>query len=73
MEGFTKDQIGYQEKYQSGGPPDVDMLYSAEDIRSDFEGLREESLLTGIERLEEGPYHTGPAALLRAVFTKAGN
>ncbi len=73
LEGFTKDQIGYQEKYQSGGPPDVDMLYSAEDIRSDFEGLREESLLTGIERLEEGPYHTGPAALLRAVFTKAGN
>ena len=73
LEGFTKDQICYQEKYQSGGPPDVDMLYSAEDIRSDFEGLREESLLTGIERLEEGPYHTGPAALLRAVFTKAGN
>ncbi len=71
IEGFTKEQISYQEKYQSGGPHDIDMLYAAADIQSDFADLEELSLTTGIETLEEGPFHTGPAAILRAVYKKS--
>lgn len=70
IEGFTRDQIAYQAKYQSGGPPDMDMLYAADDIRADFNGLEELSLMVGVETLEEGHFHTGPAAVLRAVFRK---
>ncbi|MAP96338.1 MAG: SAM-dependent methyltransferase [Ponticaulis sp.] len=70
LEGFTTEQIRFQETYQSGGPPDAAMLYSADAIRDDFSGLAEISLMTGVETLDEGPYHTGPAALLRAVFQK---
>ncbi|WP_293612028.1 bifunctional 2-polyprenyl-6-hydroxyphenol methylase/3-demethylubiquinol 3-O-methyltransferase UbiG [Ponticaulis sp.] len=73
VEGFTKDQISYQEKYQSGGPHDVDMLYAAEDITSDFAALSQQSCMTGVETLSEGSYHTGPAALLRAVYQKTGD
>lgn len=73
LEGFSKEQLAYQEKYQSGGPPNIDMLYSVEDIRADFDGLEELSMTTGVEVLEEGKYHTGPAALLRAVYRKMGN
>ena len=70
IEGFTKEQISYQEKYKSGGPNNIDMLYAAADIQSDFTDLEELSLMDGIEMLEEGPFHTGPAALMRAVFRK---
>ncbi len=70
IEGFTKEQIDYQAKYQSGGPPDVDMLYARDDIRADFSDLTELSMMVGTEVLEEGPFHTGPAALLRAVYQK---
>lgn len=70
IEGFTKDQLSYQKIYQSGGPPDIDMLYDADSLRADFSTLEPLSLTTGIETLSEGPYHSGPAALLRAVFRK---
>lgn len=72
IEGFTKDQISYQEKYQSGGPPNIDMLYAADEIRADFGALNMLSMMTGEEELTEGKYHNGPAALLRAVFQKNG-
>lgn len=70
LEGFTREQISYQEKYNSGGPPSLPMLYDPEEIRRDFAGAGPVAFWTGVETLTEGPYHTGPAALLRAVFRK---
>lgn len=70
LEGFRPEQIAYQQSHNSGGPPDVDMLFAADDIAADFAGTETLSLWTGIETLTEGPYHSGPAALLRAVFRK---
>ena len=72
IEGFTKDQKPFQEQYDSGGPPELDLLYSPDDIRSDFSALTPLSFFTGVETLFEGPKHQGPAALLRAVYQKTG-
>ena len=70
IEGFAKDQISYQETHGSGGPPDVDMLFAADDIASDFSSLEPMSMMEGVETLMEGALHSGPAAMLRAVFKK---
>lgn len=70
LEGFTQDQLTFQKSHNSGGPPDLDMLYTVQSVRSEFGGLDELSLMTGTETLEEGPYHTGPSALIRAVYQK---
>lgn len=73
LEGFRRDQIRFQKQHQSGGPPDVDMLFYPPDIQNDFEGLTEFAFWSGVETLSEGQYHTGPAALLRAVYKKQEN
>ena len=73
LEGFTPEQIEYQERYGSGGPPVREMLFAPEAIKSDFDGLAPLAFWTGVESLTEGRYHTGPAALLRAVFRRNGD
>ena len=66
MEAFHPDQL----KYQTGGPPDLDMLYTAEMLHGDFpdaEFLHLEELVTN---LDEGNYHLGYASVVRAVLQK---
>ena len=70
VEGFTKAQSQYQMRYKSGGPPDPDMLYAETDLPDYFGDLEQLALWTGVETLTEGPYHTGPAAMLRAAYRK---
>lgn len=70
LEGFTPEQLSWQQSHNSGGPPVRDMLFAPDDIRADFAGAETLAFWTGVETLEEGPYHTGPAALVRAVFRK---
>ena len=70
LEGFLPEQIDWQKSHNSGGPPVPDMLFVPDDIRADFASAEPVSFLTGIETLSEGPYHNGPAALIRAVFRK---
>jgi len=64
LEAFHPNQL----KYNSGGPKALEMLYTLEDIRSDFKGLLTEKF--GCEcqiLLEEGPGHQGPAFVTRWV------
>lgn len=70
LEGFRKEQLDFQKKYQSGGPPNRDMLFAPSDLGNDFANAEKIAFWTGEETLSEGPYHTGPAALVRAVFRK---
>lgn len=70
LEGFTKDQIAYQESHGSGGPDNPDMLFDPADLQDDFKEAEQRALWIGTEHLDEGPYHTGSAALVRAVFKK---
>lgn len=62
IEAFHPLQLGYT----SGGPKDVDMLYTLDALRSDFAGLlREELAWDGVVPLDEGPGHQGPAHVVR--------
>ena len=70
LEGFLPEQLDFQKSHNSGGPPVLDLLFAPPDIAMDFAGAETLSFMTGTEMLAEGPYHTGPAALLRAVFRK---
>ena len=66
LEGFSKNQISYN----SGGPRDVNMLFSKEELQSDF-GLY--SKLTIAETdiiLDEGPFHQGKASVIRVLGIK---
>lgn len=61
IEAFSKPQINNA----SGGPKNVDDLYSIEDIRQDFSKLKIESLSEHQVQLSEGPYHKGTADVIR--------
>lgn len=66
LEAFRPAQLAYA----SGGPKDLDLLYTAEQLRSDFQAMEilliEEALIT----LDEGELHRGPAATVRLVARK---
>jgi hypothetical protein len=54
--------------YHSGGPKDVDMLYSPEQLNEDFAGLAKAELAwRGEIVLSEGPGHQGAAHVTRWV------
>ena len=61
IEAFNKKQI----KNNSGGPKDIDSLYSIDDFRNDFKDLKIEMLSEQHTDLSEGHYHKGPADVIR--------
>jgi len=68
LEAFTPAQL----HYKSGGPPVLEMLYTADMLRIDFAGgeiLLIEELVT---ELAEGKHHHGSAAVVRLVFRRPG-
>ena len=66
LEGFSKKQI-YN---NTGGPRDVNMLFSEEELRSDFENLTQLLIGENDITLKEGQFHDGKAAVIRVVGTK---
>lgn len=66
FEAYEKEQLNYT----SGGPKDADLLYSLEDIFTDFQDLEILKFSKEILTLNEGPLHTGPAAVIRFVGIK---
>lgn len=64
LEAFHPRQLGRS----SGGPKDVDMLYTLEDLRADFAGRIQEVLAEEAEvMLDEGPGHQGAGVVTRYV------
>lgn len=63
LEAFTPQQL----HYRSGGPKDVDMLYTASALRADFADLQEQLCWDGLVELDEGPGHQGAGHVLRYV------
>jgi SAM-dependent methyltransferase len=61
LEAFTPDQLGRP----SGGPPSRERLQTAADLRADFATLAIERLEELETTLDEGPGHSGPAAVVR--------
>jgi len=66
LEAFHKDQFGLA----SGGPKNLPMLYSEEELAGDFEGLEIITMQKETVILEEGPYHQGEAHVIRLVARK---
>lgn len=72
IEGFRLAQIELQRTEDSGGPPSRDMLFSPEILREDFAALAIEELSEAETVLDEGPFHSGRAAVIRLVARKPG-
>ena len=67
LEGFGKKQI---ENPKSGGPKNVDMLFSMEQIEQDFSNYEIIELSEKEVVLNEGLYHNGKSAVIRFVGRK---
>lgn len=61
LEGFSKAQLGLP----SGGPKQASLLFSKEEIAEEFSGLHVQLLEETETTLSEGPYHEGPARVIR--------
>lgn len=67
MESFTPEQLNYS----SGGPPVLEMLYTAEMMQDDFKLLETQHLEECVTELNEGKYHCGEGAVIRLLAKKA--
>ena len=66
LEGFSKEQLGRE----SGGPGQVEILYSTENLIEDFSDLETVSLQKVEVELSEGVFHQGLASVIRYVGKK---
>ncbi len=66
LEVFSKEQI----ELNSGGPKDINMLYSTEELQSEFQSLTNININKLKIVLAEGQYHSGSASVLRLTGRK---
>ena len=66
LEGFSKKQINNN----TGGPPNIDMLFSKEELEKDFGSLSEVNISETESTLNEGPFHQGIASVIRVLGNK---
>ena len=74
FEAFSKSHLEYvKTNPKVGGPRDIDMLFSIEELAADFSGY-EIKMLEEIEVVnEEGQYHSGASSVIRFVGKKIKN
>lgn len=71
FEAFSKKQLAYNSvNPKAGGPKNVDMLFSEEELRLDFEDFDFLLLEEKEVFLQEGLYHNGKSAVIRFVGQK---
>ncbi len=66
LEGFSKRQLDYN----SGGPKDIDLLFSEKTLREDFLSLTEINIGETEIILNEGEFHKGNAWVIRLTGIK---
>ncbi len=66
LEGFSKKQINNK----TGGPPNIDMLFSKEELQNDFNFLQEYEISETDVVLNEGLFHQGIASVIRLTGNK---
>ena len=66
LELFSKNQLGKK----SGGPQDLSMLCSIEQVQKNFSALKHEILREESILLSEGEFHQGEASVIRFVGVK---
>ena len=66
IEAFTPAQL----RHSSGGPKQLELLYTAEILQKDFKAAEVLELLEAEVDLDEGSMHRGRAAVVHGVFRK---
>lgn len=66
LEGFAKKQIFNK----TGGPQNIDMLFSKEELENDFSGFSNLEITETEVNLDEGAFHRGTAAVIRVLGKK---
>jgi ubiquinone/menaquinone biosynthesis C-methylase UbiE len=66
FEAFGKEQLNYT----SGGPKDIDMLFSEEEVKKEFPNVPFDILSTEKILLDEGLFHQGEGIVVRFIGTK---
>lgn len=66
MESFSKNQL----LKRTGGPKDLDLLYTVDDLKDDFNSLKFLSIVAEDVHLNEGPFHQGIASVIRLTGNK---
>lgn len=66
IEAFTPAQLAFQ----SGGPKHIDMLYTTNAIKQDFEDAAFVECYEQQKQLDEGPFHQGMASVLNVFAIK---
>ena len=61
LQGFTKKQI----QNESGGPKDVDMLFSKDELQEDFKDLSQLNIEETYEEIKAGILHQGMANIIK--------
>jgi SAM-dependent methyltransferase len=67
LEVFEKEQLGKS----SGGPQSLEMLYSKEELKTDFENMKIELLDKQHINLDESDKHRGEAVVIRLIAVRA--
>ena len=71
LEAFSKAHIEYQTKNEKvGGPKDINLLYSIEEIEADFKDFEILELTEKAVTLNEGLFHNGLGSVVRFVGKK---
>ncbi len=71
FEAFSKKNIDFQKvNAKVGGPKDLDMLFSIEQIQKDFPGFEVQILEEREVQLNEGLFHNGTGSVIRFVGKK---
>jgi len=71
LEAFRKDHLRHHEvNPQVGGPRELNMLYSGEELKLAFPGYQILLLEETTAALEEGKYHRGTGAVIRFIARK---
>lgn len=71
FEAFSKNHLKYNAANERvGGPRELDMLFSAEELKADFSGFEILELVEKVVELNEGPFHSGTGSVVRFVGRK---
>lgn len=66
LEGFSKEQLNFN----SGGPKNIEMLFSIDELKSDFESFSSLNIWKEEIELSEGNHHLGRVSVIRMVGIK---
>lgn len=66
IEAYSKNQL----KYKTGGPENIDFLYSRNELKIDFSDFETIQIEEIIRSVNEGKYHTGMASVIQLVGEK---